>query len=351
MQRVYRFEVVEARYRAPDNALFRARDSANGSMVTLCEWTPRNSKPAVDSEKLDQAADALDGAEFFSAGPSFYLAARDDPSATAALERFRSQGWFSGQWPGLIATPVAAKSEEKRPAASVAWPKVKTVAPTPTLGRNWVGIAMMVGVAFAAGIVVMVVLSKNADNPRSATSELKPAAIAPVESAPNPEQPLVSQPPKPDLTQPPTPSASETSQPPAASQDVPEPILKVLEEWRTTMLNNDPDGQADCYAPFVELFFRRKNLDRETLRKMVRGGMSTWPHVDHYEISSFAFDPIRDDRAAITFHKHWDSWDAPRVKHFAGEETERLTFEKVTGEWKIVREEELKIDWVKKDRD
>jgi hypothetical protein len=206
----------------------------------------------------------------------------------------------------------------------------------------------MVGVAFAAGIVLMVVLSKNPDNPRSATTELKPATTTPMESAPKPEQPLVSQPPKAEPTQPPTPSASDTSPLPGPSQEVPVPIWKVLEEWRTTMLNNDPDGLTDCYAPVVEVFFRRKNVNRETLRKMEREGMSTWPHVDQYELSAFAFEPIRQDRASVTFQKHWDSWDALRVKHFAGEETERLTFESVTGEWRIVREEELKIDWVKK---
>jgi len=347
MKRVYRFEVVEERYRALGNALLRARDSADGSMVTLCEWTPQSQLGVVNPEKLAEAAGILGGTEFFSTGSSFYLAAGDDASATAALEKLRSQGWFSGQWPGLISAPAEPRPAAKRPAETVGRPEAKIVvqaAPTPR--RNWLGIVLTVGVAFVVGIVVLARLSQKQGNPRPPATEFKAAAAASTESAPKPEQLPVSQPQKQEPTVPPEPL--NPSPPLVASREVPELIMAVLEHWRAAMLASDADGLADCYAPVVELFFRRKNLDRDTLRRMERAGMNAWPHVDHYQLSAFVFEPIREDRAAVVFHKYWDSWDALREKHFAGEEKEQLTFERIAGEWKIVREEELTVDWVKR---
>lgn len=355
MQRVYRFELIEERYRAPENAILQARDSSNGSMVILCEWTPRKQRAwAADADKLAEVAGALSGPEFFTAGSSFYLSARDDRSATAALEKLRPQGWFPGQWPGLIAPPVESIPVDQKPTESVAHPEPEVVIPTATTprGKPW-GVVVGVVLAFAAGLAVMAVLSQIQTTSQPPAIESKAAVGSSTESAPKPEQLPVSQPSAQESTAPPTPSTAEPpapsgSQAPEANQEVPAEIMTALERWRTSMLASDADALTDCYAPVVELFFRRKNLNRETLRKMERGGINAWPHVDQYQLSAFAFEPISEDRGAVTFHKLWDSWDPPRLKHFTGEEKQRLTFEKVAGEWKIVREEELVIDWVKK---
>jgi hypothetical protein len=343
MLRVYRFEVIDERYRSHSNAVLRARDSADDSIVTLCAWRLLNPNVAVDSEKLAGVVATLGGAEFFSTASTFYLASLDDAHAAAALETLRAYGWFSGEWPGLIAAPV-----ETKPAQSAA----------PPPNRNRKRIAPIAAAVCAVGIVAALLLWINV-NPRPPAANPGFTTAEPVVSSPQAETLPVSQPPASqakaeepsDFAQPKTdtpPAPPDTLPTMPASQPVPEAIMQVLSYWRAAMLATDADGSAECYAPVVELFFRRKNLDRETLRRMSASGMRTWPHVDRYELSDYAFEPIGVDRAAVTFRKLWDSWDGPRVKEFAGEEKQRLTFEKLADDWKIVREEELHVDWVKK---
>jgi hypothetical protein len=127
---------------------------------------------------------------------------------------------------------------------------------------------------------------------------------------------------------------------------VPSDVMAVMEQWRQSMLSGDVDAQTNCYAPTVELFFRRKNLDREILRKMKRSGMKAYPDVRAYRLTDVELQSLTESRAVVTFRKYWDGYG---TKHFSGEEKQRLTFLKIEGEWKIVREEELQIYWVKKE--
>jgi hypothetical protein len=131
-----------------------------------------------------------------------------------------------------------------------------------------------------------------------------------------------------------------------AAGPVPDEVLVVLERWRQSMLSGDVDVQTNCYAPTVELFFRRKNLDRDVLREMKRSGMATYSDARAYRITDIQRESTNDDRVAVTFKKYWDFYGA---KHFYGEEKQRLTFIPVAGEWKIVREEELEVYWFKRE--
>jgi hypothetical protein len=121
-------------------------------------------------------------------------------------------------------------------------------------------------------------------------------------------------------------------------------ILATLERWRHSMLSGDPESLANCYARTVELFFRRKNLDRELLRKMQQSGMNTYPNVREYRITNVRFESMTEGRAAVTFDKYWDAYG---TKHFAGGEKERLVFLRTEEGWRIAREEELEVYWVK----
>jgi len=97
------------------------------------------------------------------------------------------------------------------------------------------------------------------------------------------------------------------------------------------------------------VFFRRKNLDRASVGDIKRSGMAAYPNVKTYRLSDLALASRSDERAAVTFRKYWDALDPSRLKHFSGEEIQRLTFVKLEGDWKIVREEELQVYWVRKD--
>lgn len=134
-----------------------------------------------------------------------------------------------------------------------------------------------------------------------------------------------------------------------ATVEVPVGILEVLKQWRESMLSGNVDAQIDCYAPTVEVFFRRKNLDRASVGDIKRSGMAAYPNVKTYRLSDLALASRSDERAAVTFRKYWDALDPSRLKHFSGEEIQRLTFVKLEGDWKIVREEELQVYWVRKE--
>jgi serine/threonine-protein kinase len=147
------------------------------------------------------------------------------------------------------------------------------------------------------------------------------------------------------------PAAAPHASPPSSTGSVsagtvPEDIVAVLERWRQSMLSGDVDVQTNCYAPTIELFFRRRNLDRDVLHEMKRSGMATYLDARAYRISDLQLESTSDSRVAVTFNKYWDFYGA---KHFYGEEKQRLTFIQVLGDWKIVREEELQIYWYKRE--
>jgi hypothetical protein len=353
MQRLYRFELVKDRYRGPANAVMEGRDLSNNSAVTVCEWMPQEAELAASTARLAESMATVEGAELFSTGTAFYIVADDDRKAAAALQDLRSRGLFAGSWPGLIA-PVEPPAAVEAGGGAVLNP-LNQARPVPQ--RGWIVILVVLGLALVAGLVLFLVgRSATPPPPQTAISNppQDPSGNRPVPSSPQPANPQPQPPAAPETppaTSPPESSVPGPGQPLfGGSQDPARvAVLAVLKEWRATMLGGDVDGQTDCYAPVVEIFFRRKNLDREVLRGMKRSGMVAWAHTDVYEISETDYQTLGDDRASATFRKHWESSDANRMKHFSGEEQERLTFARYDGEWKIVREEELTVYWVKKD--
>jgi hypothetical protein len=128
--------------------------------------------------------------------------------------------------------------------------------------------------------------------------------------------------------------------------DLPSGVMATLNRWRATQIAGDVDAQTNCYAPYVEIYFRERNVDRERLRSMKRSWMAAYPDTRAYDLTEVQLQSSKDDRVTLTFHKFWDAYGA---KHFSGEEKQRLTFLRVEGSWKIVREEELQIYWYKKE--
>lgn len=70
------------------------------------------------------------------------------------------------------------------------------------------------------------------------------------------------------------------------------------------MLTNDLDGNMDCYAPPVEIFFLRTNLDSATLRAMKAQGMRTYSKVTHYEITGLRVEGSSPERVTVAFRKN-----------------------------------------------
>jgi tetratricopeptide (TPR) repeat protein len=126
---------------------------------------------------------------------------------------------------------------------------------------------------------------------------------------------------------------------------VPPDIEMLLSRWQSSTLSGDLESQVDCYAPLVEVFFRKVNVPREAVRLEKKKVLEQYPRTLTYEISDLQLESLAERRATITFRKEWD---ARGLRRFAGAERQRLTLAKVDGSWKIVGEQELEIYWVER---
>ena len=122
-------------------------------------------------------------------------------------------------------------------------------------------------------------------------------------------------------------------------------IDSLLDRWRNTFLRGDVNGQTILYAPKMELFYRRNSVSRETVRREKSRMMELYPKVHRYDISDVKVESHRGDEAVVSFRK---DWDMNGDRRFSGAERQRLKLKRINGDWKIIREEELKIYWVRR---
>ena len=160
---------------------------------------------------------------------------------------------------------------------------------------------------------------------------------------------------------PPAETERERSEPPKAASkanteenttgsasDVPGGVQAFLDEWRDTLIAGDADAQARLYAPKVERFFTKTGVSREAVRREKASLLARYPTFHKYDIRDVRVEEMKGDRARVTFDKEWDARGTGR---FAGAERQRLTLQRTAaGGWQIVREEELKVYWVRRDR-
>ena len=119
----------------------------------------------------------------------------------------------------------------------------------------------------------------------------------------------------------------------------------LLDRWRDTYARGDVNGQVILYAPKMELFYRRNGVSRETVRREKLRMMELYPKVHRYDISDVKLETHNHEEAIVSFRK---DWDMNGDRRFSGAERQRLKLKRINGDWKIVREEELKVYWVKR---
>jgi hypothetical protein len=122
-------------------------------------------------------------------------------------------------------------------------------------------------------------------------------------------------------------------------------IDSLLDRWRNTFASGDVNGQVILYAPKMELFYRRNGVSRETVRREKARMMELYPRVHRYDISDVTLESHKGDEAVVSFRK---DWDMNGDRRFSGAERQRLKLKRINGDWKIIREEELRIYWVKR---
>jgi ketosteroid isomerase-like protein len=139
-----------------------------------------------------------------------------------------------------------------------------------------------------------------------------------------------------------------------AVQQVPEGINRAgdeqgiritLAEWIESFKQKDVSAQADCYAPEVEVYFRKRNVSRAFIAEDKARAFATFAEIRKFEINDIKVSFESSEQATATFNKTWDTIKTSG-KPFAGSELERLDLTFVEGKWRIKREEELTIYYV-----
>ena len=138
---------------------------------------------------------------------------------------------------------------------------------------------------------------------------------------------------------------SRSVEPPQSTSSVPADLQAFLDRWRTTLISGDAKAQAALYANRVDRFFTKRNVTRRDVLREKERMLARYPEFHKYDISDVQIESLDDSRAVVTFRKDWDARGRGR---FAGSEQQRLTLRRDDGSWKIVREEETKIHWVRR---
>jgi len=119
-------------------------------------------------------------------------------------------------------------------------------------------------------------------------------------------------------------------------------VAAELQKWSESFRTGDTAAHVNCYAPVIETYFKMHQLPREQLFRDKQKAFASISVVIIYELSNIQLSPEPNNRIAATFQKEWD-YSVNSGKGFLGSEIEKLTFENFSGEWKIVREEEIRI--------
>jgi ketosteroid isomerase-like protein len=132
--------------------------------------------------------------------------------------------------------------------------------------------------------------------------------------------------------------------------DAEQAVRNAVTAWVEAFRSKDAKALAECYAPFVEIYFRQHNLSHEQIKRYIESTFARTLDIRKYEVSDIRVQTSPAvqgptnvySRATAVFHKEWETSETSG-KTFAGEEIEQLTFTNSPQGWQIVREEELKI--------
>lgn len=124
-------------------------------------------------------------------------------------------------------------------------------------------------------------------------------------------------------------------------------IRAFLSRWVGALKRGDRETYIACYAPSLDVYFTKRNVNRAEVRQNVQRMLATYGPLRTYGIRELKVQPGGPNRAIATFRKQWET-AGPRV--FSGDELERLVLSKVRGKWQISSEEELKVYRLRRDK-
>ena len=137
------------------------------------------------------------------------------------------------------------------------------------------------------------------------------------------------------------PAASDSVAPADAEQQ----IRSLLDQWVVSFKEKDLQRQVDCYAPQLDIYYRKQNVQQAYIQDNKSHAFSAIAEIRKFEISHVNVSLDGPQSGTVTFDKTWDT-SLISGKRFAGSEMERLKVTMIDGSWRIASEEEVKIYYV-----
>lgn len=134
-------------------------------------------------------------------------------------------------------------------------------------------------------------------------------------------------------------STPRTDERPGPGRDQ-EAIRTVIDRWINSTRERDVEAHTSLYAPQVKVFYRKRNLTHEQIRRQIQWIFSQVSTVNRLEVKNLKFDQLTDDSAVVSFDKDWDTRGRRRS---AGSVRQRLTLVNVDGQWRITGEEDRRV--------
>jgi hypothetical protein len=119
-------------------------------------------------------------------------------------------------------------------------------------------------------------------------------------------------------------------------------VNHLLSRWRRAVITGDINAQTILYAPRMDRYFRQRNVSRDLVRREKVRLKEMYPQITRYDISDVRIESSKDSEKVVSFRKDWDMRGERR---FAGAERQRLKLRKISGDWKIVSEQDMKVYW------
>jgi len=333
---------------------------------------PLELQPIVDKALAKKKEERYQSCSEFAEGltrlrKKFEVLATLEDERKALLAQLETQG---------AATP----SSRAQPKAAVAGVAPTKAEPLPQLGsrdskrRGWMtgGLSILLATALIVGgsrLWRSHFRSRSAPTPLSSFEEPNPASSPSISSyggrssgestseqasaptAPQSKQPVIASNSKPLVkaaSEPPAtqPQSPSTVNPPQATSDGGEQGIRLmLAEWIESFKQKDVSVQADCYAPDVDVYYRKHNVSRAFVAENKERAFAAIAQIRNFEINDIKLSFESPSQATVTFNKTWDT-TLTSGKPYAGSELERLGLTLVDGKWRIKREEELTIYYV-----
>jgi ketosteroid isomerase-like protein len=160
-------------------------------------------------------------------------------------------------------------------------------------------------------------------------------------------------------SQPGSPADSTSIDATGMTSEAQESVKSAVLVWVESFRAKDAAKNAACYAPLVDRYFRRNNVSREQVQQYKQTAFEQMLDIRKFDVSNVrievvpsfqrAENSVHYDRVSAVFQKEWDDTESTGMT-FSGREIEKLTFTSSSEGWKIVREEEVEIIEVHRER-